>query len=374
MAPFSMPWRGLCAVLVGVVLTGCEAPPPGVEPDEGPGDVRAPVVDFAVGISDSDADTFTHPAWSGLNVRRARAVVPYDVAQRPTTDARRQSFEAWLQATAARGVEPYVTLGPSDRSKAANGKFLAPTDTEFRAAFEAFHATYPAITLVGAWNEPNFPNTVLQSGVPLDQATCASEDLESCGPLRAAFYYRLVVSICPECTVAAGEFDATPNDPYWERYRVFLRSHRPKLWSVHTHHDANRYQSGGHHCVPGDLSCTTRTFVDWLGGLDTSWDVGHIWLTEVGAFYRNADGQVFGDASQRDTTKFILRLPNISSRITRIYYYNYSNRCSTAANCAMQDRGLIAPEPLDGSALSYDTAGRLRPSYAVIRDRDTNGP
>ncbi|MCP3101479.1 hypothetical protein LZ198_21625 [Myxococcus sp. K15C18031901] len=370
----SKPWSCLCVVLVGVSLGGCDAPPQQSRGEDGEGESRGAAVDFAVGISDSDPDTFTHPAWSGLNVRRARAVVPYDVAQRPTTDSRRQTFEAWLQATAAQGVEPYVTLGPSDRYKVASGKYLAPTDVEYRAAFEAFHAAYPAVTLVGAWNEPNFPNTVLQSGVPLDQAACDSEDLERCGPLRAAFYYRLVVSLCPECTVVAGEFDATPNDPYWDRYRVFLRSHRPKLWSVHTHHDANRYQSGGHHCVPGDMSCTTRTFVNWLGGLDSSWDVGHIWLTEVGAFYRNADGQVFGDASQRDTAKFILRLPNLSARITRVYYYNYANRCSTAATCAMQDRGIIAPEPLDGSPLSYDTAGRLRPAYAVIRDRDTNGP
>lgn len=337
------------------------------------GDVPRSLVDFAVGISDSDAETFTHPAWDGLNVIRARVVVPYDVAQRPANDARRLKFEAWLQAAAAKSVERYVTLGPSDLRKAANGKYLAPTDVEFRAAFEAFHATYPAITLVGAWNEPNFPNSVLQSGVPLDQPTCASEDLEHCGPLRAAFYYRLVVSICPDCTVAAGEFDATPNDPYWDRYRIFLRGHRPKLWSIHPHHDANRYQASGAHCVPGDQGCTTRTFVNWLGGLDSSWDVGHIWLTEVGAFYRNADGRVFGDVSQRDTTKFILRLPNLSGRITRIYYYNYTNQCSTAANCAMQDRGIIAPEPWDGTPLGYDTAGRIRPSYAVLRDRDTQG-
>ncbi|WP_342381861.1 hypothetical protein NVS55_19905 [Myxococcus stipitatus] len=362
----------MALAVASVVGCGAErtvAPP--LESEEAHGDS---LVSFALGISDSDPDTFTHPAWDGLNVKRARVVVPYDVALRPTTDARRQKFEAWLQAAAAKAVEPYVTFGPSDQHKAANGKYLAPTDGEYRVAFEAFHATYPAITLVGAWNEPNFPDTVLQSGVPLDQPTCASEDLENCGPLRAAFYYRLVVSICPTCTVAAGEFDATPGDAYWDRYRIFLRGHRPKLWSIHPHHDANRYQASGAHCVPGDASCTTRTFLGWLQGLDSSWDVGHIWLTEVGAFYRNANGQVFGDVSQRDTTKFILRLPSLSARITRIYYYNYSNQCSTADRCATQDRGIIAPEPWDGSPLPYDTAGRIRSAYAVLRDRDTNGP
>lgn len=259
------------------------------------GTVPRSLVDFAVGISDSDAETFTHPAWDGLNVKRARVVVPYDVAQRPANDARRLKFEAWLQATAAKAVEPYVTLGPSDLRKAANGKYLAPTDVEFRAAFESFHATYPAITLVGAWNEPNFPNSVLQSGVPLDQPTCASEDLENCGPLRAAFYYRLVVSICPDCTVAAGS------------------STRRR---------------------------TTRT------GIAIASSCG-------------ATGPSCGASIRTMMPIAIRRAVRTAYRETR---------------AAMQDRGIIAPEPWDGSPLGYDTAGRIRPSYAVLRDRDTNGP
>jgi hypothetical protein len=332
---------------------------------------------FAVGISDSDAASFTHPAWPSLNVHRARAVAPYDVAQRPSTDGRRQLLDQWLAAARARGIEPYVTLARSNLNRRPDGVYRAPTASQFEAGFRAFRATYPDVRLIGAWNEPNFAvaagGAVLPSGREMADPDCPIEDLDHCGPMLAAFYWRLVRSICPAptCLAVAGEFDSTPNDlRYWDAYRRYLRSHRPTVWSIHPHVDANRFQSGGHHCVSGDNRCVTRTFLSWLRGLDPSYDVGHVWLTEVGAYYRNADGTVFSETSHRDTTAFILRLPDISPRITRVYYYNLQNACGTATSCPVQDRGLIAPAPTGGGSVPYDSRDRVRAAFHVIADRN----
>ncbi|HUS67856.1 MAG TPA: hypothetical protein VMZ28_25145 [Kofleriaceae bacterium] len=332
---------------------------------------------FAVGISDSDASSFTHPAWDALDVRRARAVAPYDVAQRPATDRRRRMLEAWLAAADAAGVEPYVTLARSDLDRRADGVYRAPGADAFEAGFRAFRLAYPDVRLIGAWNEPNFDvsagGAVLPSGRALADPSCPIEDLDHCGPLRAAFYWRIAHKVCPEptCVIVAGEFDSTPHDTrYWDAYRRGLRTHRPRVWSIHPHVDANRFQSGGHHCVAGDRRCVTRTFMAWLNGLDASWDVGHVWLTEVGAYRRNADGELFSDASQRAATAFILRLPQISPRITRIYYYNLQNACGSAASCPVQDRGLIAPAPPGGGAVSYDGRDRVRAAFDAIASRN----
>ncbi len=191
---------------------------------------------FAVGISDSDAASFTHPAWDSLDVRRARAVAPYDVAQRPAGDGRRVMLDQWLAEARARGVEPYVTLARSNLNRRPDGVYRAPTAAQYEAGFRAFRATYPDVRLIGAWNEPNFAvsagGAVLPSGRAMANPDCPIEDLDHCGPMLAAFYWRLVRSICPmpTCVAVAGEFDSTPNDRrYWDAYRRYLRSHRPRV-------------------------------------------------------------------------------------------------------------------------------------------------
>jgi hypothetical protein len=344
---------------------------PALDPDE-------PVADasFAVGIADSNPATFTHPAFRLLNVTRARAVAPYDVAQRaPGDGGPRDRLDQWLAAAAAAGVEPMVTLGPSDLHRAADQRYVAPSPGEYVAAFAAFHATYPGVHLVAAWNEPNFGDTVLASGPGMADTGCSPADDAHCGPILAARYYGIVSDACPECTVAAGEFDATPSATgYWNLYKRGLGDRRPALWSLHTHHDVNEYQANAHHCQAGDGGCTTRSFVEWLDGLGREWRHGHVWMTEVGAFYRGPDDHVWGEQSQRDAVAFLLRLPSISSRITRIYYYDFQNHCSSGDHCAHQDRGLVSPDTTDGSGTAYDGFCHVRAAFHVIRDRDTRGP
>jgi hypothetical protein len=310
-----------------------------------------------VGVADSDSSTFADPHWPGLGVRLGRAVAPYDVALTaavagtPAGD-RRVEFDAWVQDAAQAGVRPLVALqarlDPARRRP--DGSALAPSARAYTAAMRAFVRTYPSVRTLTPWNEPNFRDAAFN---PLVHK-----------PRLAASYFRALVRACGRCTVAAGEFAGIPGDPYVKRYQRALGSARPAVWSFTAHTDANRFQANGDASAPA-----THFFLSRLGG---RWAGARIWIDEIGAYFRDENGKVWGDASQAQTAGFILGLGSLSPRIQRIYYYNLSNECSTASRCAVQDRGLVSPQPFDlppGASIGYDIAGRLRPAYAVIAGR-----
>ena len=127
---------------------------------------------------------------------------------------------------------------------------------------------------------------------------------------------------------------------------------QPQVWSFHAHLDAT-----------AATAPATRFFAAALPSH------ARLWIDEAGAYFRDASGRLAGDAAQHAGARRLLGLRTIARRIDRLYYYNLSNQCSTAGRCAVQDRGLVAPTPFDGTPLGYDTNGRERPAYAVIRDR-----
>jgi hypothetical protein len=386
----------------------------------------------AMGISDSDPSTFKTDFWPQLNVRRARVVVDWDIAEAPAGDIldknSRLYFEDWLHWAGIRGVEPFVVFAPSPRyRRVVNGQvhpgFRVPTEAELRRAFRRFRVSYPQVRLFGAWNEPNFgPSDVYDQrwtedgSTRLDNPSCpVQETLRNCGPLAAAFMWRVLrqevtptaedpdgpggvaCGTDPPCVIVAGEFDGTPNDrAYWGAYKTFLRDHRPQVWGIHPWTDANRFQQHGHHCQEGDDKCTTRTFLqetsegDWAAN-----GKGHVWLSEVGAYRTKActslDADfarsaaqcdynpnspkvyVFSQENQAATADFITRLPNISDRdrVTRIYYYNFQGQCQTPAGCPQNDSALMS---------DYDNYpaqpqhGSPRSAFCVIRDRGLQQP
>ncbi len=53
---------------------------------------------------------FTKSHWPALNSGRARLAVPWDIALLPMRNPERDEFDGWAAATAATGVEPYVTF------------------------------------------------------------------------------------------------------------------------------------------------------------------------------------------------------------------------------------------------------------------------
>lgn len=314
----------------------------------------APAHALELGVSDSDAATLADPSWSGLGVTRVRIVVPYDVAT--TSGAagaqRRADFEQYLANAARAGVTPLVVFAPSVDVRAPDtGDPLAPSADDFAAAFAAFRARYPQVTTIAPWNEPNNRDT-------------SSYALGS-QPQLAADYWLRAKQQCPSaCTLVAGDFAGIPgDDAYVDAYQAELAAAGavPDVWAFHAYSDVNRFQVVGASDAP-----ITRYYLSKLQG---PWAASRIWIDEVGARWRDASGLVWGDASQRDAAELLLGLATLDPRIDAIYYYNWSNRCATPAGCPVQDRGLVAPAPLNGASPGYDTAGRRRAAYDVIAAR-----
>ena len=314
----------------------------------------APAGALVLGISDSDDATVTEPFWSGLGIDRARVVVPYDIATTAGAAgaARRDRFERYRAAAAAAGVSLLVVFAPSDDVRAPDtGDPLAPSADEFAAAFAAFRVRYPELTTIAPWNEPNNRDT---SAYALGST-----------PQLAADYFVRAQTICGgACTLVAGDFAGIAgDDAYVDAYQAELQAFGvvPSVWAFHAHADVNRFQ------VVGVSDASISRY--YLSKLQGPWAGARIWIDEVGARYRDADGLVWGDASQRDATSLLLGLATLDPRIDAIYYYNYSNQCATPGGCAVQDRGLVSPTPFDGNAPDYDAANRRRAAYAVIAAR-----
>jgi len=313
-----------------------------------------PASALELGISDSDSSTLSEPLWSGLGITRVRIVVPYDVATTNGTAGaqRRGDFEQYLASAGRAGVTPLVVFASSQDVRApGTGDPLAPSADEFAAAFAAFRTRYPNVTTIAPWNEPNNRDT---SNYALGSQ-----------PQLAAQYWLRAQQICPSaCTLVAGDFAGIPgDDAYVDAYQAELAANgaAPAVWAFHAYTDVNRFQVVGASDAP-----VTRYYLSKLQG---PWAGARIWIDEVGARYRDASGLVWGDVSQRDSAGLLLGLATLDPRVEAVYYYNYSNRCATAAGCAVQDRGLVSPAPLNGQPLDYDAAGRRRAAYDVIAAR-----
>jgi hypothetical protein len=295
---------------------------------------------LTLGIADSDSATFTDPAWPGLRVRLARAVAPWDVALTDPAAAagtpagdRRAEFDRWAAGAQAAGVQPLVTF-ESSLDPARPG---APSLDDYATAMRAFVTTYPSVRDLAPWNEPNYRHP----GNPYADR-----------PADAAALWGALTAACPGCTVAAGEFAGIPGDPYVAAYRSALGAASPAVWAFHAHVDS--------------IDPTAPATRFYAGALPAG---ARLWIDEAGAYFRDEKGNMLGDAAQSAGTSRLLGLPSIAPRLERLYYYNLSNQCSTAARCAIQDRGLVAPSPFDGTPLGYDANARVRPVYALVRDR-----
>lgn len=331
----------------------------------------------AQGVADSGAAAFASPLWREMGVIRARVIVPYDVALRPASDPRRQDFEDWLAKARAVGASRNVGLARiPERGRPGYGR--APGEKAYRKAFRAFVATYHGqAEVIGPWNEPNFkPTDGSRARLPggryfLDQpgggCGASKPKVTNCGPRLAAYYYRWAATDCPKCRLAAAEFAGTQSSDYIQKYKRHLGPRRPKIWGVHNYADVIRYQvrgenrpaelrtflrelycTSGHHCVPGR----------------TDWTSGNVWIGATGAYYQldcrthhvpcdpGTNVHVLGERSQCRAAAFINRLSGVSGKITRIYFYTFTDGRSGDNTGIVNARG-TAP----------------RKAYAVVRDR-----
>jgi hypothetical protein len=263
-----------------------------------------------VGISDTNAAVFSDPNLRGLGVRIARMVVPYDAVLRGGWE--RDQVDRWMAAARTAGIEPLVAFNHSRHAG------LGPTVPEYRRNILAFRARYPWVRLITAWNEPNH------------RSQPTYED-----PRLAAEYYNQALTVFPDARIVAGDVLDISNALTWLRtYRTYVYKH-PQLWGLHNYGDANRFR-------PFASSVTARVL---------TYLPGELWLTETGGIVNSGASFPFDLDRAARAVQHTFELADSSSRITRVYLYNWF--------------GVTNPDIWDSGLVSAD--GTPRPGLEVVR-------
>jgi hypothetical protein len=262
---------------------------------------------LVVGMGDQNAITFSTPAFLALKIRRARLIVSYDTA---SVGFERRLVDQWMAAVRKAHVEPFVAFQHSRVHPAR-----LPTVAAYRDAVRAFRKRYPRVKVFTAWNEVN------------NQTQPTAQH-----PERAAAYFDALRAQCQGCTLVAGDLQDQAGDiAYLRRYRAALRS-KPTIWGLHDYSDTNRFRSRG-----------TRAFLRAVPG--------QVWLTETGGVARFGRSFPFDLRRQARAVRYAFHLARSSTRIARMYLYNWLG----AEPGARFDAGLVGP---DGTT--------QRPAYAAV--------
>jgi hypothetical protein len=262
---------------------------------------------LVVGMGDQNAITFSTAAFLALKIRRARLIVSYDTA---AVGFERRLVDQWMAAVRKAHIEPFVAFQHSRVHPAR-----LPSVAAYSDAVRAFRRRYPQVKVFTAWNEVNNQT----------QPTAHR-------PERAAAYFDALRAQCKGCTLVAGDLQDQAGDiAYLRRYRAALRS-RPTIWGLHDYSDTNRFRSRG-----------TRAFLRAVPG--------QVWLTETGGVARFGRSFPFDLQRQARAVRYAFHLARSSTRIARMYLYNWLG----AKPGARFDAGLVGP---DGTT--------PRPAYAAV--------
>jgi tripartite motif-containing protein 71 len=304
-----------------------------------------------------------------LHVTTARLVIPYDTFYKPREGRERERLGKWLSAAKSDHLKTYVTVGKDYGCKGAS-ECLPPSPSEYRARFtEIFnYGMERGVRLWGAWNEPDLKTD------PLHKL-----------PRRAAKYWQEAQSVatksCSSCRVVAGEFafvSPTWKTKYIEEYRDELIYHRhpcqkcwrgkPSIWGIHDYHD-----------VSADGREYAEKFRDFTRMRMRN---PQIIVSEVAVELENKNeehtsldegNKVRREKLQRRAASDLLRLSNASSRIEKVYYYEYRAPSEAEVEKFTKDEefpfdsGLFEakPEP-DKSNGKVTSKGEARPVYCYL--------
>jgi hypothetical protein len=262
-----------------------------------------------LGIGDQKAESFQHPLFQQLGVKRTRLFTPYDSIFRDPA-----RLDAWIRAAQAAGLEPQIAF-EKPASMTCPGRGCRPVSpAAFEGAFRAFRAKYPELRIISPWNEAN-------SGT---QPTGRN-------PRSAAWYNNIVRRHCRNCRIIAADVLDIANMRSWVRtFQRYARGNpRLRIWGLHNYGDVNRFRTSG-----------TRTLLRETRG--------KIWLTETGGLvtFRTADGRTAFPTSEaraaRAMNYLLSRLRRLGgSRIQRIYLYNWQ---PLASGSDRFDAGLVRPD------------------------------
>jgi hypothetical protein len=271
-----------------------------------------------IGIGDQQATMFSNPLYDALDVPIVRYIAPYD-AMNSGVDARRA--DAFIQAAQASGAKVLVAFYHSR----VNPERL-PSTAAYTRAVQKFVAAFPYVREYQPWNEANRGNVAGQFRSPSAR--------------QAASYYMALRKACAGCTVTGLDIlDGSNMRPTLKYVKDFKRYAKPapRVWGLHNYSDTNR-----------NSMTRTRAILAAVRG--------DVWLTETGGivkFGSNFPGGRAGQNRAARALRFMFRLADSSSRIKRLYIFQWTGSPSSARF----DAGLTNPN------------GSARPGYDVVEQR-----
>jgi hypothetical protein len=278
---------------------------------------------FITGIGDEQASMFASPLYQKLHVKIGRYIAPYDVAD---DSYARFLWDNWHRAAQALRVQPIVAFYHSERTPTH-----LPSVATYQREVRKFIKAYPDVKVFQPYNEANRGNVPGLFSSP--------------SAAVAARYYLALKAVCNRCQIAALDVldgqEIGSTITYIRQFESALRGLHaplPSIWGLHNYSDTNRNRTSGTRAVLAAVP-------------------GEVWLTETGGvvkFGRNFPNN-HGEGLTRaaNALKFMFKLATLSSRIKRLYIFQWTG----AVQDTRFDAGLIAPN------------GKPRPGYFVVCDQ-----
>jgi hypothetical protein len=228
-------------------------------------------------VADQNPTMFVAPAWHALAEKRARVVVPWNLAY----GAQDRRAASWLDAARDAGATPLVTWGPS------GGRL--PSRLAFTRAFRAFRKRWPQVREFSTWNEPNLGGRTAKQ------------------PQLLVRYFRAMRQTCPTCTVLAPELIDFQSAPAWARRFERAARVRGVIWGLHNYQDVNYFRPL-HKTVTSKMLRAVK---------------GPIWLTETGGFVKFKRWSYSERRADRATQHALSIAERAGHRIPRVYLYHW---------------------------------------------------
>ena len=287
---------------------------------------------LTVGIAENNPGVFDDPLFSQMGAKHARVVVSWNVATAKNDEINRVIH--YLDLARLRGVTPLVTFEHArgdasicnKRKNRNKSQCKLPTAKQYEAALRKFHALFPTVKQVVAWNEINH----------FTQPTYKN-------PKAAAKFTTIARKVFRGSTVVTADIldqadnvrAKRPTFRSTTRYiKAFRKAYkRPRsICGVHNYSDTNRFRQTGTKAIIKALGCK------------------QIWLTEAGGLYKFV-GYKADQKRQLKATKYMFKVAKANKKIKRLYVYSWFG----TPRGARFDSGLVG------------TNGKPRKAYAEVR-------
>jgi hypothetical protein len=296
---------------------------------------------FKIGISENSPGMFSDPLFTGLGVKSARVVVPWNVMS--ANDGRLPGLTQYVQQADAQGVRVLVSFEHSrgdatrcnKRSNFSKPECRIPKLADYEREMRAFMASFPTVKMISPWNEINH----------FSQGT--SRD-----PRAAAHFTDKWRQICPGCTIVAADVLDQADNPkasrptfraterYIKRFRSALKAPRT-ICGIHNYSDVNRFRSTGTKALMKALGCKQY----WLTETGGLYDFGSFWSKKTKKGCKTAS------SCQVKATKYMFSLAKSNTKIKWLFIYTWFGAVTPRF-----DAGLVAN-------------GKARPAYKEVKKR-----